>query len=50
MPRIYLPLKLTDEILRRGYDVEVFVDEAVKEKLKREGEKAMYFNPTVVRI
>jgi post-segregation antitoxin (ccd killing protein) len=34
MPNVYLKKELYDEIVRRGFDVDEFVEEAVREALK----------------
>jgi uncharacterized protein (UPF0297 family) len=34
MPNVYLKKELYDEIVRRGFDVDEFVEEVVKEALK----------------
>jgi len=35
MPNVYLKKELYDEIVRRGFDVDEFVEEAVREALKK---------------
>jgi len=39
MPTIYLSKELYDELVKRGKDVTQFIDEAVKEALKKEKEE-----------